>query len=359
MPQERQTERVNRHWIAAAIVPALLLGLAACTTEPTPAATSPAPAASETFAADPEPTPLGSRVPADCDALFASDAVSGGTAAAVTRDDVFFDATLQQAGYLVCEYDGAIGSVDATVTVLVAVDQPPTALDDEVASAAANGLPTGIVGPASWSNCGVGDDRPTCRTQLMAGRYAIEVIVNYREAVAAELLPAVTPLAVDLSELASTWPDAVEPWQPEADALTWAHDCEGAVRAQQDVVRDAAPFALDDVVTAGGGDGAWTVYRAQEATTLTYCSWYSTDGAIDLRILPGAAWLVDTGAVLPGSPTDLEGALAAGLATPNANVATLTALVDGSLVEVSVTRGSGPSAEQVARDVIAALVEAF
>ena len=341
-----------------AVVPALVLALAACTTESAPAEMSPTPVASETVAV-PEPTPLGSRVPADCATLFASGAVSGGTAAAVSRDDVFFDATLQQAGYLACEYDGAIGSVDATLTLLIAVDQPPTALDDEVASAAANDLPTGVAGAASWSNCGVDDGRPTCRTQLLVGAYAFELIVNYRDASAAALLPAVTSLLTDLAELASTWPNAVTAWQPEAGALTWAHDCEDEVRPQQDVVRIAAPFALDDVVTAGGGDGAWTVYRAQEVTTHTYCAWHGTEGTIDLRILPGAAWLADTGVVMPGTPTELQGALAAGLATSNANVATLTALIDGSLVEVSVTRGSGPSAEQVARDVIAALVAAF
>lgn len=350
---------IRRAQVAAlAFVPALALTIAACAPQASPVVSVPAPTASASTTAS-EPTEPGSRVPSDCAELFASDAVSGGGATTVTRDDVFFGGTLAQAGYLACEYEGAIGGIDATLTLLVAVGQPVTALDDEVAAAAANGLPTGIAGTASLSNCGLDDDRPTCRAQLLVGQFAFELIVNYREAEAAALLPAVTPLLADLAERASGWPDAVAPWQPAPGALTWSNDCEGPVRAQQEVVRDVVPFALDDVVRADGGDGAWTIYRAQEATDLSYCAWWGVDGAVDLRILPGAAWMHDAGVVLPGTPTELEGALAAGLATPNANVATLTAFIDGSLVEVSVTRADGSAPDQVARDIIAALVEAF
>ncbi|WP_439565161.1 hypothetical protein [Microcella sp.] len=344
--------------VALAFVPVLALALAACAPEPAVEATPPAPAVSEP-AASPQPTEPGSRVPADCAALFASDAVSGGTATVVTRDDVFFRGTLDQAGSLACEYDGAVGGLGATLTVFVSVDQPATALDEEVASAAAFGLPTALAGEESWSTCVADDEMPFCRSRMLVGAYSFELIVVYGEASPAEYAVAVPSFLVDLAELASGWPDAVAAWQRPADALAWSDDCEGAVRAQQDVVRDAVPFDVGDAVTGGSGDGALSIYRAHDATELVYCSWGGPQGSFDLRILPGAAWMHEAGVVLPGTPVALDGALAAGLQTATAKTAVLTAFIDGSLVQVDMFVDSGASPEQVARDVIAALAVAF
>lgn len=341
-----------------ALAPVLALALAACAPEPAVDTPTPTPAVSEP-AASPLPTKPGSRVPADCAALFASGAVSGGSATVLLRNDVFFRGTVDQAGHLACDYEGAIGGLTASLTLLVAVDQPSTALDEEVVSAVSFGLPTALAGDVSWSTCVTDDEMPFCRSHMLVGAYSFELILVYGDAPPELYAVAVTPFLADLAERASGWPDAVAAWQPPADALTWSTDCEGAVREQQSVVRDAVPFGLGDAVTGGSGDGALSISRAQEATGLTYCSWGGAEGSLDLRIVPGAAWMHDAGVVLPGASIELEGALAASLQSGNAKTALLTAFIDGILVQVDMFVDNGASPEQVARDVIAALVTAF
>lgn len=326
---------------------------------------TPEPSASETVAA-PAPTAPGSRVPAECAAIFDTDAVSGGAASVITRESLFFRGTFDQVGYLACEYDGMLGDLATELEVYVAVDVPPTVLDQNVASAAdpINGFSTGIAGDVSFSTCGVAidyeTDRPGCRAQMVVGAYALEVLVYHRDAAPADLEVALQPLLDDLVSLARSWPPAVAAWERPADALAWSSDCAVEILERQDVVRNAVPFAVEDAKTEGSGDdGSWSSYLADEILDSTHCSWWGPDGAFTLRILPGGAWMHEAGVILPGAPIALEGALAAGLQSPNPESVVLTAYIDGSLVQVDMYVGSGDSPEQVARDVIAALVTAF
>ncbi|MFM2352847.1 MAG: hypothetical protein RLZZ608_253 [Actinomycetota bacterium] len=350
---------------ALALVPAFLLCLAACVPEPAPVGSTPEPSASETAAA-PTSTAPGSRVPADCAAIFDTDAVSGGAASAITRESPFFRGTFDQVGYLACQYNGVLGDLETELEVYVAVDVPPTVLDENVAAAAdpINGFATDIAGDVSFSTCGVAidyeTDRPGCRAQMVVGTYALEVIVYHRDAAPSDLEVALQPLLDDLVSHARSWPTAVAAWERPADALAWSSDCAGEIPAQQDVVRGAVPFAVDDAKTEGSGDdGSWSSYLADEILDSTHCSWSGPDGAFTLRILPGGAWMHEAGVTLPGAPIELDGALAAGLQWWNPESAVLTAYIDGSLVQVNMFVDDGGSPELVARDVIAALVTAF
>ena len=326
---------------------------------------TPDPSASETAAA-PAPTAPGSRVPAECAAILDTDAVNGGVASVITRESLFFRGTFDQVGYLACEYSGMLGDLATELEVYVAVDVPPTVLDDRVASAAdpINGYSTDIAGDVSFSTCGVAIDyeteRPGCRAQMVVGTYALEVIVYHRDAAPADLEVALQPLLDDLVSLTRAWPPAVAAWERPADALAWSSDCAFEIREQQDVVRNAVPFAVDDSKTEGSGDdGTWSSYLADEILDSTHCSWWGPDGGFDLRILPGGAWMHEAGVTLPGTPIALEGALAASIQSSSPESVLLMAYIDGSLVQVDMYVADGASTEQVARDVIAALVTAF
>ncbi len=96
-----------------------MIGLGACA-QPEPAAPPEpeptlVPSATETRTAQLLP---GSRVPATCDDIFASAAVSGGTSVTVT------DPIAALAGYLACTYDGSLGGYPAFLVITISVDPP-------------------------------------------------------------------------------------------------------------------------------------------------------------------------------------------------------------------------------------------
>ena len=328
----------RRRLVAFVVAPLLVVGLAACAQVEPEALPMPTPTPTETVAAPTLPT---SRVPATCDELFTSNVVDGGTASPVA------DPVLTQAGYLGCIYDGMIGEKSASLFVVISVDPPADTVQNVY----------GRTGDLSFSDCA--DGFSVCEALFFSGPYAVGVSVYDSVADRAEIAPSFESFVAEIAERVSSWPPPEPAWQPPVDALSWSFDCEGAVVAQQDVVRDVVPFPFGDAFRAGSDAGYYNFW-ALDATGSTQCVWSDNGASMSVEILPGGAWMYEAGIPLVGEPYPLDGALAAALETQNGSFQ-LEAYIDGSFVQVRIDppADSGVDGAVVARAVVTAMVTEF
>lgn len=358
----------RRRLCAVVAAPLLVLSLAACVPEPEAAPEPPPtvePVPTETAAT---PTPPGSRVPATCEQLFAGLAgFAGGPAARVDLDYLPNIAVLAQAGYEFCRVPGMIGGTPVTITTVVGVDIARDSVQKTVDAADEFGLPTGVGGELSYTECTAASDFSYCSTGVYANGYLIEFTIVRDGAIAADFDSSLRRLTVDLGERAESWPAAVPAWIPPPGALTWANDCEGEVVASDAAIRVAMPFDPWPPTFFGSGDGYPLFYKAEELQSTTHCEWSSSGddfGSASISITPGAAWIVEAGATLPGTPIDYPGALAASVVdNPEYSNVSVWVVIDNSIVIVDMDTGylidDRPGEIDAALEVVDAIVAEF
>lgn len=350
---------VRRRWAALTLTPLLVIGLAACAPETVEAEPTPVATPSSTPSATPVgPTPLGSRVPLDCPELGESALPGGAPVQARLQDSLYARALWEQSGFLECEYSGPLGAASVTALLFVSID--PSATDFRAYLDASSQFQKGIAGSDSYSLCHIVTEGGYCWAEALAGRYGFELFITSVQGVDATFAGSVADVLSRLVALAEGWPEPAEPWAAPDDALRWSPDCEGEVRANQDVLRGAVPWPLVDAIEFGSGDGAATPRRATRQVGIMNCSWQGAEGgSVELLLIPGAGWLADT-EQLGGTPYALEGATSASLESVSSQVS-LEAFIDGSYVVLQVNPpfGSGLDAGPVAVAIMQNLVASF
>lgn len=338
---------VRRRLMGFAVVPVLVLGLAACATEPEPEAEptpTVEPTPTETIA---EPTLPGSRVPATCEQVLAGvDGFTGGPATAVDAGSLITQAMLDQAGFIFCEVEGSVGGTAVSIRGLVGIDIELPSVDPSSAIAA---------GDAAWTECRTAEEFNYCMSAVYAGAYAFEFSTIRTGPITPDFPSAMESLIVDLGDRMAAWPAPVAAWVAPEGVLAWAIDCDADVAATDAVVRASLPFSSNPPTFSGSGDGFPFIYVAGARQGLTSCAWYGEGGQpgwVDITIAPGAAWVLEGGAALPGTPIDYPGALAASV-NDEFDVVTVWVVIDGSIVAVDLVEG-GPVGDQTA--VVAAAV---
>jgi len=357
---------VRRRLMVFAAVPVLVLGLAACASEPEPEAEptpTVEPTPTETVAG---PTPPGSRVPATCEQLFAGvDGFTGGPAVDVELESLLTRATMDQAGFEYCTVTGAIGATPVEITTVVGVEIAEAVMLDTIDFANEFDLVTQIGGELSYSECVPVSDFSYCLTQIFAGGYLIEFSTNPSGPIAADFDESFRLFAADLGDRALAWPAPVAAWTAPEGALTWAYPCETDVASSDGAIRAAMPFEVMPPTIIGSGDGFNMFYAADRLQQATSCSWYGSGeqfGSVSIEIAPGSAWIVEQGTPLPGTPIDYPGALAASVVDwPSDGEPTqswLWVVIDGSIVVVEVNTGGAGFDRQASIDASTRVVDA-
>lgn len=353
---------LHRRVAALVIAPLLVVSLAACEgvePEAPPTLTpTPTPTPTETIAAPVAPT---SRVPATCDAVMASDLVSGFVETKVTSSIDPLQALVDQAGFLDCIIrDGTLGGTPALLAVAVAVGQPAGALSEAIGRAQSAGYPVGFAGDQSVSWCAESNGY-SCTAEVQVGGYVAELVLNYDGTFTSTMAEDTLSYLAEIADRMAGWPAPGSAWTPPARALAWDPDCASGVGSDEALVREVIPFDVRPAEPAGVEGGSMFWLRAVEASSYVHCVWSGPGGEVRVSILPGGAWLFDEGIALRGTPTAVPDALAAAVSVETFSAA-LSAYVRDSSVHVSVSPsvfGDTSIAEQVARDVMAVLVTQF
>ncbi|MGV3734105.1 MAG: hypothetical protein ACO1N6_11980 [Microcella sp.] len=328
---------LGRRAVAAAASVLLVAGLAACA----PAEPEAQPQPTVTPSATPTPvgpTPPGSRVPVPCDEILQStEAFAATSVNAEPFPDLPLIAVLAQSGFDLCTAEGALGGTAVSVTFVAAVDVTDEWTVSTAERLAENGYPSGFGGDASWSTCRASDAPSYCESEVLAGRYLAYYSVAPAGEVAADFDESVVAFGADLADRMTQWPAPAAPWTRQDGALAWASDCEGEVAQTDAPVRAALGFESYGAKYSGGGDGAAILFLADTLQDRTLCEWSSQTGAgrASVDLVPGAAWLLDDGAVLPGTPITYPGAVAAtSFRYPGSSSIDVHLIIDGSYLVV-------------------------
>lgn len=355
------TSRARTALAALALLP--LLALAACAPEPEPepvVETVPTPTAEPTV----EPTALGSRVPADCETLLSAGGFADVTVTPQESFGPYLGGAFGQSGFQLCRGAGALGSVSAELSLIVSPDDMSAYLARSVEWARGAGYPADFAGTASYSNCSDRSDLPYCVVSVATTTYSFDLVITPTEPVGAGFTDSVIGVGTAFVDASSAWPEPAAPWQRPADAMVIGNDCIDDVAPVDAPIRAAIPWEVGEPTMTGSGDGQNGYYWLFSAVDATDCMWFgeSAGGAVSVLLIPGAAWQHAAGVPLGGgAPIEIDGALAAVGPTSGSSEFSVHTYIDGSYLEVSVSAplDSTVDSEQIARDVIAALVDAF
>ncbi|MGV3734104.1 MAG: hypothetical protein ACO1N6_11975 [Microcella sp.] len=355
-----------RRAVALVAAAALVAGLAACApaepeAQPEPTVT---PTPTETVAG---PTPPGSRVPATCEQLFAGLAgFTGGPAENVEVEDLATRASMDQSGFEYCKVAGSIGGTAVEIATVIGVEIDESVIRQSLGFAEEYGWATGVGGELSYSQCLPVQAYSYCVSEVFANGYLLQFSTMPSGSVAADFEQSFRALAADLADRALAWPAPVAAWVAPEGALAWATDCDTDVASTDAAIRAAMPFEVAPATFIGSGDGFFAFSEAARRQRVTACTWSTSEapyGSVTIQIAPGAAWLLDGGTPLPGTPIDYPGAAAASVVDwPSASEPTqswLWVVVDGSIVFVEVNFGGRDFDRQASIDASLRVVDAI
>lgn len=363
----------RRRLSTLAIIPVLVIGLAACATPtgsqsstgssstdsesaPTPGSTSESPTDGPTdSAAGSEPdsgsgaSPDGEpvftavapapRLPVTCAQFLAS--MPGMTGATVSRtvNGTAQQAALDQVGFIDCELYGSLAGVPVTIRTVVGVEIPRSVVTPRVEAAAAAGQPTDLGGQLSYSDCGFVGSALDCWSGVYANGYFAEINFSRQSWASSAAFDAATlTITSTLAARVAAWGAPPAAWKAPSSALRWATDCESRVASTDSAIVDAIPSSVSSPRDAMPDSGFALSTIGLDRAGFTFCEWPGSLG-VTVVIVPGASWRFAQPGALGGTPYPYPGALAtfdvlpywSGYATSS-----LLLVVDDSLVVVNV-----------------------